>query len=425
MKSFFVVKPVREDIFEGLKVEGKPQKPKKMEYFPTLTLEELRKRRVYLLFNFPQFFYEIYSLNLPVYNEEIVRLRLTDRVNTVGYLTQPFSLFWKILKKEGNFYELSYLAIENRSLFELKNKLKGLAQAKLEGIIFLPFALARALEEEKEEVFLLYKDVGGIWIIIAKESFPLNIEFFQIDELLGVNFDEILSRLNFLKNLYYRDRNKELTKVYLFQEELKIGLEKSDFELFYQEISHPDLLYAPLSDKAFNLLPENERVLKEVIEKNYKLAFGMLLLSLIFLASGFLIRKANSQLEREIQKKEFLLRESINRLLSEYPEPKVKNFINYLEERNKLLLRPQAEEVILKIIKACQKAKITNLEIKEANNLYQISLSGEKKGDPEEINSFSEELLKEISSFMNIQQNQFEYSEEKKMIIFSLSGNLK
>ncbi|MGB9762309.1 MAG: hypothetical protein ACPLWD_07520, partial [Caldimicrobium thiodismutans] len=283
----------------------------------------------------------------------------------------------------------------------------------------------RALEEEKEEVFLLYKDVGGIWIIIAKESFPLNIEFFQIDELLGVNFDEILSRLNFLKNLYYRDRNKELTKVYLFQEELKIGLEKSDFELIYQEISHPDLLYAPLSDKAFNLLPENERVLKEVIEKNYKLAFGMLLLSLIFLASGFLIRKANSQLEREIQKKEFLLRESINRLLSEYPEPKVKNFINYLEERNKLLLRPQAEEVILKIIKACQKAKITNLEIKEANNLYQISLSGEKKGDPEEINSFSEELLKEISSFMNIQQNQFEYSEEKKMIIFSLSGNLK
>ncbi len=425
MYKYYIVKLVRENLFEGLGIEGKPPNPKKFEYFPALTVEELRGKRVFLILNNPLFFYEIYGLNLPVYSEEIIRLRLTDRVNTAGYFTEPFSLFWKILKREGNFYELAYLALGSRELLRVKTLLKDVARCKLEGIAFLPFALAKASEEIKEEVFLVYGERGVLWILILKEGFPQIIEFFQIDELLGINYGELLGRLNFLKNLFYRDHHREITKVFLFQREHKEELEKGGFEVILKEREYSEFLFAPLVDPAFNLLSEEERAIKEVLERNYKISFALSGLAVIILSFGLYLKKANSNLEREIQRKEALITESINRFLSEYPEEKIKNFRVYLEEREKLLKMPLPQEILGRLILACQDAKITSLEVKETNSTYQINFSGEKTGQAEEITLFSQEFLKKLRTFVEIQQTQFDYSQEKGTINFKVSGVIK
>ncbi len=425
MYKFYIVKPLKEDLFEGLGIEGKLPSPKKLEYFSVLTSEELKGKKVFLILKNPQFFYELYGLNLPVYSDEILKLRLTDRVNTTGYLTGPYYLYWKILKKEGNFYELSYLALENRELLRLKNLLKGVTKSKLEGISFLPFALARVFKDVKEESLLIHREKEGLWILIFKEGLPLYIEFFQVDELLGINFDELTGRLNFLKNLFYRDHSKELTRIYLFSEDLKEGLENSGFEVILQEIQFPEFLYAPLVEASFNLLPEEERAVKEVMEGNYKISYAFIGLALIFLLFSFFLKKVNSELEKEMSKKEALITESINRFLSEYPEDKIRNFRTYLEERERLIRNPSPERLLYNIVKACEGFKINSFEIKEGNNTYHISLSGEKSAYPQEANILTQELLKKLGSFMEIQQNQFDYFQEKNIIIFKISGKLK
>ena len=425
MYKYYIVKPLKEDLFEGLGIEGKPPHPRKFEYFPLLTPEELRGKRVFLILKTQQFFYESYGLNIPVYSEDIVRLRLTDRVNTAGYLTGTFSLYWKILKREGNFYELLYLALENNELLRLKNYLKGIAKSRLEGITFLPFALARVLEEVKEEALLIHQEKEGLWILICKEGLPLYIEFFQMDEFLGINFEELKGRLFFLKNLFYRDYGKELNKLFLFTKDLKEGLENSGFELILKEIEYPEFLFAPLVDTSFNLLPEEDRALKEVMEKNHKISYAIILLSLIFLLLGISLKKINSGIEKEILRKEAIITESINRFLSEYPEYKIRNFRIYLEEREKLIKNPAPEEVLLKIVKACEPVKLNSIQVKTVNNTYQINFSGEKSGNPEEIALFSHEFIKSLSSFMEIQKNRFDYSQEKNIITFDISGILK
>lgn len=421
----YIIKPVTEGVYEGLGFEGSFKKIKNFQYFPALTLEDLRKKRVFLVLNTPQFFYEIYGLNLPVYSEDIVRLRLTDRVNTMGFFRGPVSVFWKILKREDTFYQIAYLALESEEILKRKSQLKALSQAKIEGITFLPFSLAKALGSEKEEAFLIYSERGGLWIIIAKEGLPLNIEFLQVDELLGVNFDEVSARLNFLKNLYFRDYQRELKKIVLFQEELRERFLERGFEVEVKGLSYPELIFAPQVEASFNLLPEEERVLKEVLERNYQLSLGMLALSLVLFAGAFVLNRFNHGLEEQIQKKELLLRESINRLMSEYPEEKLRAFRNYLEERERLRKLPSPEALLVKIASSLSGARIKTFEVKEEGGALKFSLFGEKQGLPEEVSTFSQELLLKLGSFVDVKERQFEYSQEESKIIFKIGGIFK
>jgi len=346
-------------------------------------------------------------------------------VNTMGFFRGPVSFCWKILKKEDTFYQIAYLALESEEILKKKNQLKALSQAKIEGITFLPFPLAKALSSEKEEAFLIYRERGGIWIIIAKEGLPLSIEFLQVDELLGINFDEVSARLNFLKNLYYRDHQRELKKIVLFQEELREGLLERGFEVELKEFSYPELFFAPQVEASFNLLPEEERALKEVLERNYQLSLGMLALSLLLFAGGFLLNRLNHGLEEQIQKKELLLTESINRLMSEYPEERLRAFRSCLEERERLGKLPSPEALLVKIASSLSGARIKTFEVKEEGGAMKIYISGEKQSLPEEVSTFSQELLLRLDSFVEVKEKQFEYSQEESKIIFKIGGILK
>lgn len=79
---------------------------------------------------------------------------------------------------------------------------------------------------------------------------------------------------------------------------------------------------------------------------------------------GLALRYLNHNLIKEIQHKEGLLQESLQKMLHDYPEAKIAAFLNYLEERKKLKNAPKPDELLISIARAFNGTRITLLEIK-------------------------------------------------------------
>lgn len=450
MKSF-LIKPVGKDLFEGISFEGKPGKVKEVSYHAALTTEELKSSKIYLLLKPRTFFYEIYSLNLPILNPKVIKLRLTERVNTLGYFSKPIDFCWKVLERKGEHLKIAYLALDSDELNYYSNLFRETLRCKLERMVFLPLALAANFSGLEQTSFILHREREGIWLLATKQGLPLLIEFMPVDELIGPNFEEVGRRLSFIKNILLRDFQEDIKAFYTTSSEIKEGLEKLGLtvELFGE--SNPELWGILKVDGAFDFLPEEERIIKGVMEFNKKASYILLGLAVFFLMVGLTLRYFNHNLIKEIQHKEGLLQESLQKLLHDYPEAKIAAFLNYLEERKKLKSAPKPDELLISIIRAFNGTKITLLEIKRQSGPpspqvapyaaqpnstpqpgsttqslpgfdYSFVVEGEKKASPQEINSFAQELNKNLSTFLRKFDTKFDFDYVKGKINFWVKG---
>ncbi len=449
--SFYVIRPVGEKLFEGLLIEGK--KKDKIKYFSALTLEDLHHKKIFLVLTPNQFFYEVYGLELVVFNETILKIKLNERIQNVGFLMGSYEVYWKILKKEGNLYKIAYLAIEKEPIERLKRLLKEEGKAKVEGVFFTPLVLAKALSEEG---ILVYQERDILWILVVESGIPYFTEFLRIDELLGVNYSEIKGRITFLKSSFYRDYQKELERIYVFQREIEEGLRGEGLEPVFLETEYPEFIYAPKGDEEFNFLSLEERVIKTVIEKSYKVSLGLLGLGVLFLGATGVLFKINQDLKREIERKNSLIQEAFSSLTQKYSPEKLKAFINYVEEISKLRREPQPLEILLGIVDALEDAKITSLEVRPEGALasgggslnstqsfspnspeapaqkssptvltYSITLAGEKRGIPLDLNSWTREFLTKLEKLVEIKDKKIETLSDESKVIFEIKGVLK
>ncbi|MDW8095052.1 MAG: hypothetical protein RMI63_08560 [Caldimicrobium sp.] len=422
MYKKYILKPINGDSFEGIGFEGKRGKIDKYEYFPLLTPEEIKNCKIYLILKPLQFFYEVNTFSLPALSPEIVKLRLKDRINSLGFFTKPIEIFWKGLSKKDNLYQLCYLALESETIEKARLKLKEVAGAKLVCLSFLPITLAKGLPYN-DEGLIVHKEQDSLWLVLVKDNLPFVVETSPIDEFLGINYNELLGRINFLKNLYYREYQREINNVFVTDKALAEGLSKQ-LEIKLIEEKYPEFWGVLYVDQEFNFIPEEERAVMEVLESNYKVSFLLFALSLPLLTLGITLNKINKSIEEEINRKESQIVENLNRFISEYPEEKLKAFRTYLEEKTQLESMIKPEEVLIYLVSATQGAYITNLEIKGGGN-YTLSLTGEKKGRFEELTPFSQNLIKNLQNFIDIRENNIEYSVEEDKIIFHIKGNLR
>lgn len=435
MKTF-IVKPIGKDLFEGLSLEGKPEKIKKIAHYPVLTTEELKGARIYLLLKPHTFFYEVYTFSLPIFNPKVIKLRLRERINTLGYFTKPFEICWKVLERKGEFFKIAYLALESEELTFFRTLLRDTLQCKLERIVFLPLALSAYYGNLEQISLLLHREKEGIWITATKKGLPLIVEFLPVDELLGPNFEEMARRLSFLKNLMARDFQEEVQSILTNTSEIKEGLEQLNIGVELLSGEYPEFLGIFKVDEALDFLPEEERAIKRVLEFNKKISYPLIGLALIFLISGLGLRQINHSLEREIQHKEGLLHETLNKLISEYSEAKLTAFINYVEEKKQLQKIPQADKILISIANSLPGTKITLLEVKQAQPpqqaqgpggpqfSYTILIEGEKQAPPQDINAFAQELTKDLKGLLKSIETKFDYVYGEGKIKFQIKGTI-
>jgi hypothetical protein len=418
----YILKPTYTGFFEGVAFKGKPGKLV-FEEHPFLTAENLKGKYVYLILKPKTFYFEIYRVNMPVFNKQAMTLRLRDRIDTQGFLTGPYKLFWQVLEKTDLIYTVFLLAIPVNEFDPIVIPLKEVAKARIKFITFLPFLLARLSSAEPQ--IIVHKEKEGLWLTLAEKAIPYYVEFIPIDEMVGVDFATLSSRINFFQRLYRGDTGKEANIVLVTSPELKEGLEgvgsqnislAKNFNLY--------LTIFEVSQK-FNLLSEEELSVLKFMEINKKLAYGMYGLSIIFLFLFCAFWYWNRNIEREISHKEGLTIQSINQLLSQYPSERIKEFQNYVLQKREFQAYPSVSEILYNLANLDTDYTISELTVERVGKDYQIRVQLEKKVEPEGITNFYQNILNKMSSFIIINNSTNHYNVENNTFSLNIQGIIK
>lgn len=443
-QKIFIIKPLSENTFEGIALERKKGKIENLTYYPTLTLEELKKKEIYLILKPLRFFYEVHTIFLPLFQPKVLRIRLQDRLNYLGYFAKPVDIFWKVISKEGEQYKVAYFAVEKEEIFTYLSKFKTLGSYKIESVTAIPFALSVYLDE-KEDSILLHQEKEGVWIIAGVGKLPYIIDFFPVSYELGINWSELNSKINFVITLYYREYQREIKKIILTNFSASEELRLPNLEVLSLEEKYPEYVGVFSIDPAYNFLPEEEVALKEVLKKNYKVAKYFLAFSFLLWGGGLTLLGFNLNLKKDVGRLEALIQESIRNFMSQYPEEKVIAFKNYLEEKERLKNYPHLAELFVKLIKPFQDTVITEFEVKVSQSSspsqnvsrddsrrsketsireqkLEVAISGYKKASLNEVNSFNERLTKELANILEINGKQIDFSQEEGIINFKING---
>jgi hypothetical protein len=218
----YILKTTSTGFFEGVAFKGKPGKLV-FEEHPSFTVEDLKEKYVYLILKPKTFYFEIYRLNMPVFNKQAMTLRLRDRIDTQGFLAGPYKLFWQVLEKTDSIYTVFLLGIPVNEFDPFVIPLKEVAKARIKFITFLPFLLAKLSSAEAQ--IIVHKEKEGLWLTLAEKAIPFYVEFIPIDEMVGIDYATLSSRINFFQRLYRADTGKEANIVAVTSLELKEGLE--------------------------------------------------------------------------------------------------------------------------------------------------------------------------------------------------------
>jgi len=418
----YILKTTSTGFFEGVAFKGKPGKLV-FEEHPSFTIEDLKGKYVYLILKPKTFYFEIYRVNMPVFNKQAMTLRLRDRIDTQGFLAGPYKLFWQVLEKTDSIYTVFLLAIPVNEFDPFVIPLKEVAKARIKFITFLPFLLAKLSSTEPQ--IIIHKEKEGLWLTLAEKAIPFYVEFIPIDEMVGINYATLSSRINFFQRLYRADTGKEANIVAVTSLELKEGLEGVGSQnVFLVENFNLFFTIFEVSQK-FNLLSEEELSVLRFMEINKKLAYGMYALSIIFLSLFCGFWYWNRNIEQEINHKEGLTIQSINQLLSQYPPEKIKEFQNYMLQKKEVQAYPSVSEILYNLANLDTDYTINELTVERIGKDYQISVQLEKKIEPEGITNFYQNILNKMGRFIIINNSTNQYNAENNIFSLHIKGIIK
>jgi len=418
----YIIKPTKTPgYYEGVAFRGKPGKAS-FEYYPSITLSDLANKNLYLILNSKTFYFEIYRVNVPVFNKQAMTLRLKDRIDTQGFLAGPYKLFWQTLEKSDSIYTVFLLAIPVNEFDPVVAPLKEVAKGRIKFITFLPFLLARLAGTEPQIV--VQKEKEGIWLTLAEKGIPYYIEFIPVDEVVGIDYATLSSRISFFQRLYRGDTGREANIITVTSPELKEGLQGVGLQnIAIAENFNPYFAVFEISQK-FNLLPEEELSVLRFMELNKKLAYGMYAVSAVFLSLFGAFWYWNKKIDQEITKKESLLIQSINQMLRQYPPEKIKQFQNYVLQKKELQAYPQVSEILSHLANLDTDYTIKELNVWRSGKDYQISFLLQKRIEPEGITIFYQNLLNKLN-FIIINNSNTQYDIKNNTLIVNIQGKIK
>jgi hypothetical protein len=416
----YIIKPTADNAFEGIAFKGGHD----FKEYSSLSLENLKEKHVYLILKPQNFRFEIYQMHMPVFNKQAITLQLKSRIDSQGFLTGPYKLFWKVIEKSDSTYTIFLVALPIGEVDPIISSLKERAKAKIRFITFLPCVLATLAKDEPQ--IIVHKEKEGFWLVLAERSIPYYVEFIPVDKDLDIRYCTTLtSRINFIQKFYQGNTGKEVNSILATTSELKEYLESAwvqnvksveDFNLY--------LAVLEVSQK-FNVLSEEEMVVLTFVEKNKKYVLGMYFLTIVFFALFFGFLFLNKTIEKKVNQKIGTLNQNISELLSQYPPEKIKEFQNIISIKQKIQGYPQVSELLYKLASLDFDYAIDNLVIKQNGKDYQIEVQIKKKIEPESMISFYKGILSKIETFVSITNSTKQYDSENKLLTLNIQGLLK
>jgi len=275
-----------------------------------------------------------------------------------------------------------------------------------------------------EPQIVVQKEKEGIWLTLAEKGIPYYIEFIPVDEVVGIDYATLSSRISFFQRLYRGDTGREANIITVTSPELKEGLQGVGLQnIAIAENFNPYFAVFEISQK-FNLLPEEELSVLRFMELNKKLAYGMYAVSAVFLSLFGAFWYWNKKIDQEITKKESLLIQSINQMLRQYPPEKIKQFQNYVLQKKELQAYPQVSEILSHLANLDTDYTIKELNVWRSGKDYQISFLLQKRIEPEGITIFYQNLLNKLN-FIIISNSNTQYDIKNNTLIVNIQGTIK
>ena len=435
MDSIWIIKPLKENLFEGFKFD---KKFKDFEFFPEIEISHLKNQRVYLILEPQLFFAEI--IEIPGQIREFIRIQADHRVKESGIFLSPPKAIYKILETLEVSSKVFVFGMEEKIINTYLERLRK-AQARVEIIThkllstFCWFKKAFAYKEISYPILLVILDPAGIWYLATSEKAPLYGKFSPVDEFLGISSQALLGDILTLKDYLYRFFREDLKGLLLLgKEREKIGKEELieatklpliniDVSIQQEAYTYPEIFGAIELEPEFNFLPYSEKVfLNQIkwIERLTPLFLGLASLNFL-LGIGFY--KMNSDLERKIELELLSVRKFINEISYKLPEEslqKIKTYIS-LEKERKLSLNLNEFLIWLSQIWD-NNLVLKNLKIENVgNNTSKILIDIEIKGDFLSTQKKTDELIKNFGRHFKIESSNFNFLGKENKATLSLS----
>ena len=435
MDNIWIVKPLKENLFEGFKFD---KKFKDFEFFPEIEISHLKNQRVYLILEPQLFFAE--NIEIPGQIREFIRIQADHRVRESGIFLSPPKAIYKILETLEVSSKVFVFGMEEKIINTYLERLRK-AQARVEIIThkllstFCWFKKAFAYKEISYPILLVILDPAGIWYLATSEKAPLYGKFSPVDEFLGISSQALLGDILTLKDYLYRFFREDLKGLLLLgKEREKIGKEELieatklpliniDVSIQQEAYTYPEIFGAIELEPEFNFLPYSEKVfLNQIkwIERLTPLFLGLASLNFL-LGIGFY--KMNSDLERKIELELLSVRKFINEISYKLPEEslqKIKTYIS-LEKERKLSLNLNEFLIWLSQIWD-NNLVLKNLKIENVgNNTSKILIDIEIKGDFLSTQKKTDELIKNFGRHFKIESSNFNFLGKENKATLSLS----
>ncbi len=421
----FILTPIDGEHFEGLGFKKK-RDGLEYEYYPSIHVNEVKGANVYLLLTPKNFFMEVYQITLPVYTPEVVSLRLKERIDNQGFLTGPYKIFWHELEKRENFFKFFVLALPISEIDIYKELLKKVGEAKVRAIVFFPILLVLSLPEGHESTLVLHKEKGLIWLVVVSKGIPYYAEMIPIDEMIGVDYENLKRRINFYKSLYRSEAGEDIAKTLTTSAEVAENLKNlgEEVEVFLEskEKIYEKVLRLP---EKYNLLEEEEKVVHKVMAFNTKLSLVLFFLAVLVYSGSGAIWLWNKKLESNIINKERILEENLNNILNHYPPDKVAAFRKFMKKKNELESFPSPINIFTHFCNLEGGYKVEDLQIRREQNHYRLKLNLQKNLEGGAIAEEYQSLFFKLNRFLEITNSTSSYDMKNKIFTVQVEGYLK
>ena len=435
MDSIWIIKPLKENLFEGFKFD---KKFKDFEFFPEIELSQLKNQRVYLILERELFFAEI--VEIPSQIKEFIRIQAENRVRESGIFLSPPKAIHKVLEILEVSSKVFVFGMEEKIINTHLERLRK-AQARVEIIThkllstFCWFKKAFAYREISYPILLVILDPSGIWYLATSEKAPLYGKFSPVDEFIGISLHTLLGDILTLKDYLYRFFREDLKGLILLGKErekiekealieaTKLPLINLDSSTQQEAYTYPEIFGAIELEPEFNFLPHLEKVfLNQIrwIERLTPLFLGLASLNFL-LGIGFY--KMNSNLEKKIDLELLSMRKFINEISYKLPEEslqKIKTYINLEKEKGASL---KINEFLIWLSQIWDNNLfLKNLKIENiGNNTSKILIDIEIRGDFLFTQKKTDELINNFGRHFKIESSNFDFSGKENKATLSLS----
>jgi hypothetical protein len=419
----YIIKPITDNTFEGIAFKERHD----FKECTFLSLEDLKEKDVYLILKPQNFRFEIHQMHIPVFKKHAIAMQLKFRVDSQGFLSGPYKLFWKVIERLDSTYTIFLAAIPVNEVEPIISSLKERARVRFRFITFLPCVLATLAKEEPQ--IIVHKEKEGLWLVLAEKSIPYYVEFIPVEGEVNKNHITALTlRIDFIQKFYRGNMKKEVNSILLTSPELKELLKTVWLQNVRSVEDVKDFnLYLAMFEvsKKFNVLSEEEIAVLTFVEKNKKYVLGLFFLTIIFFALFLVFLFLNRAFEKQASQKIAILNQSVSELLSQYPPERLKEFQDLILKKKEVQSYPQVSELLYKLVTLDTDFAIDNLVIKQKERDYLIEIRIEKKIEPENMVVFYQNVLRKIEDFVSITNSTKQYDSKNRVLTLSIQGLLK